>query len=150
MFERQHIVKGNFGSFQEAIKYAGEQLTKNGYVSEDFTLAVLKREETYPTALPTSSMNVAIPHTEAEYVKKATVFVIILEDTVKMNSMIDPDSKLDVSVMFLLAINNPDGQLETLKKIMKIIQDDSFMLQLYSEENEEQIFEMLNSKIEKE
>ncbi len=49
-------------------------------------------------------MCVAIPHTDSKHVNESNVAVGILKNPVKFNSMIDPKDRLDVELVFLLAV----------------------------------------------
>lgn len=44
-----------------------------GKVKDDFEQAVLRREQTHPTGLPSGKIAVAIPHTDVQYVKEAGI-----------------------------------------------------------------------------
>ncbi|WP_197033444.1 PTS sugar transporter subunit IIA, partial [Streptococcus pyogenes] len=49
------------------------------------------------------------------HVNESNVAVGILKNPVKFNSMIDPKDRLDVELVFLLAVKNPDSQVKLLK-----------------------------------
>ena len=54
----------------EVLQLMGDAMIQEGYGEEGFTEAVLKREKDYPTGLDVNGIGVAIPHTDAEHVKK--------------------------------------------------------------------------------
>lgn len=54
----------------EVLQLMGDAMIQEGYGEEGFTEAVLKREKDYPTGLDVDGIGVAIPHTDAEHVKK--------------------------------------------------------------------------------
>ena len=59
----------------EIIQIMAENLVDQGLVKESFVPAILKREDEFPTGLPTEGVSVAIPHTDAEHVRKKTLSV---------------------------------------------------------------------------
>ena len=55
---------------KEALEILGNAMLQEGYVMEDFPVAVWQREQNFPTGLNVDGIGVAIPHTEAHHVKK--------------------------------------------------------------------------------
>ncbi|MDA4633637.1 PTS sugar transporter subunit IIA, partial [Escherichia coli] len=69
--------------------------------------AVLAREAALPTGLPLGlDNNVAIPHTDPEHVLKPGLAMATLCRPVAFCNMEDPEEKLQVSVVFLMALND--------------------------------------------
>ena len=97
--------------YESVIEELGSIMCKKEYVKETYINAVLERERTLPTGLDIGEMCVAIPHTDSKHVNESNVAVGILKNPVKFNSMIDPKDRLDVELVFLLAVKNPDSQV---------------------------------------
>ena len=102
---------------QEALEKLAGRLYETGYVKETYAQAILEREKVFPTGLPTEGYGVAIPHTDVEHVHKPAVALGILQKPVKFNLMgdLNPESQVDVQIMFMLAIKEPHMQLELLQ-----------------------------------
>ncbi|WP_051006568.1 PTS sugar transporter subunit IIA [Liquorilactobacillus vini] len=64
----QHFLKAI--TFEDAIDSLSKNFLKRDLVTKDYADAVKKRENKFPTGLPTMPIGVAIPHTDAKYVKK--------------------------------------------------------------------------------
>lgn len=108
---------------------------KNGYVNEMFLTKVKEREAVFPTGLSIHNINVAIPHTDPEYVKKQFIAVATLENPVKFRMMDDNTKEIDVSVVLLLGLNQPHSQIEVLQELIKFIQNETNLQQILSASN---------------
>ncbi len=110
-----------------------------GYVNEEFQVNVIKREETFPTGLQLEDFAIAIPHTDAEYVKKEFIAVSLLKNTVQFNSMEDANQSVDVKVAFVLGLNQPHNQLEVLTELMNLFQNKEFMEKVIHSKSKEEL-----------
>ncbi|WP_040213446.1 PTS sugar transporter subunit IIA [Clostridium polynesiense] len=107
----------------EVLKFLSSELVSKGYVKEEFQNAILEREKQYPTALPSQEIIIAIPHADHTLVKKAAIAIGMLKNPVEFRSMEDPDKKLMVNMVIMLALDQPHGHIEMLQKIVKLIQN---------------------------
>lgn len=103
-----------------------DQLLKAGYVKGSFLSHVLEREKNYPTGIDTSPIskdlpNVAIPHTEGEFVNARLIVPVVLEHPIKFKNMIDPSQELEVRFLFMILNNDPEGQANILAQIMDFL-----------------------------
>jgi len=113
-----------------AIAKLAKVLFDNGYVKESYIKAVQDREKDFPTGLPTESVGVAIPHTEAVHVNTGAIAIGILKNTIKFRMMGMPEETVDVKIIFMMAIEKPHGQIMVLQKIMKILQKNGLLEEL--------------------
>jgi PTS system galactitol-specific IIA component len=122
---------------QEALEKLAGRLYETGYVKETYAQAILEREKVFPTGLPTEGYGVAIPHTDVEHVHKPAVALGILQKPVKFNLMgdLNPESQIDVQIMFMLALKEPHMQLKLLQDIMEMIQDQELLKKMVQAEN---------------
>ncbi|MDD4835189.1 MAG: PTS sugar transporter subunit IIA [Lutispora sp.] len=107
----------------DAIKVLGNRLLTEGYVKDTFIDAAIQREKEYPTGIQGVEINIAIPHTENTHVINPGVAIGVLKEEVLFNKMDNPDERIKVKIIFLLAIKMPELHLEALKEIMNIVQD---------------------------
>ena len=114
-------------SDQDVLGQMADAMFQEGYVTDGFHDAVIKREETFPTGLPTGTINVAIPHTDAEYVKKAAVCLGVLEEPIEFHVMGMEGEKTNVSLLFMLAIKRKEEQLGLLQKLIEACQDQNVL-----------------------
>ena len=94
----------------DAIRALGTLLYHQGYVRDTFVEAVLEREKSFPTGLPTAEIQVAIPHADVEHVVKPGIAIGILEEPVEFGEMGSEDQKVRVKIICMLAVR----QSETL------------------------------------
>ena len=117
---------------QGILRQMASVLQEEGYVKETFSDAIIQREISFPTGLPMGGINVAIPHTDPEHVNKAGFCLGILDKPVTFNVMATEGEKVDVSVVFMLAIKRKEDQLENLQKLIAICQDQEMLKALLS------------------
>ncbi|KLI75093.1 PTS sugar transporter subunit IIA [Lacticaseibacillus zeae] len=115
------------GDNQDTIfKQVSDRLLAAGAVKSDFYQHLSEREKSYPTGIDMSVVNpaypnVAIPHTEGEFVNVRKVVPIRLEKPIEFANMIAPDQKLQVSFLFMILNNDPEGQANVLAQIMDFL-----------------------------
>lgn len=106
---------------EDAILQVGQYLLKAGFVKDTYIDAVAKRETEFPTGLQLKEMGVAMPHTAGVHVNTPAVCVAKLAHPVTFGHMGDPDTKVQAELLFMMAIKDPNAQLETLQKVMGVI-----------------------------
>jgi len=103
-------------------------LFEKGYVKDTYEEAIIKREKEVPTGLEVpGKINVAIPHADVEHVNKEALVINIPDKPIKFKRMDDPDSFVDVKLILLLVIKNPDGYVKFLSKLTELFQDNKFV-----------------------
>ncbi len=108
-------------NYKEVIQKIGKDAFQKGYVTKDFSEAVIKREELYPTALPTEVLKVAIPHPmERDSVLKSAIIVTKLKKPVDFVLMGSDNELVPVNIVFTLAINGTEHQLTILQKLVSL------------------------------
>lgn len=134
-------------SFEELIEVISKPLIAAGDVKEEFPDQVIKREEKFPTGLPTVSYGVAIPHTDPQWVNENRVTVATLKSPIKVHMMMEDQQEVDVSIVFLMALGQSNKHLNILQKLIKLIQDQE-VLQQIKDGNQEQILDIVKNVIE--
>ena len=103
---------------QEAIGLMARMLYDRGYVKESYIQAVKDREKEFFTGLGFEEMGVALPHTDAVHVNCQAIAIGILKRPVRFCTMGEPDGTVNVGLMFMLAIDRPDKQLDFLSQMI--------------------------------
>lgn len=112
----------------------GKPSLRKNFVKESFIDAIIEREKTFPTGLPTSSnISVAIPHTDSVHVNKKAISLAILKDAVEFGIMGEQEAKTPVKIVFLLAIDKQDSHLKILQKLISIFQNEDVIKFLTTE-----------------
>lgn len=128
---------------EKVLRDLAEKMVEENYVKPSFVKAVLEREKDFPTGLPTASYGVAIPHCDTVHVISPGVAVGILKEPIRFNVMGCGDEEVLVKVIFMLAIKEPNKQLEMLEKLTKIFQNDSILKSIVHSDKM-RIYETLN------
>ncbi|OJG77465.1 hypothetical protein RV10_GL002439 [Enterococcus pallens] len=116
-------------------------------VVAEYPEQVIKREEGFPTGLPTEPIGVAIPHTDAKFVHNNRVTIATLKNPIQMEVMggMD-DTKIDVSIVFLLALGQSNKQLNILQKLMGILPK-AELLERIKQGTKEEIYQIAREEI---
>lgn len=149
MLLRKELVNVNLeASSKEDLlrKLAGEFL-EEGLVKPSFPQAILDREAAYPTGLPAIAFDIAIPHCAASNVIETSMAVATLAHPVEFQQMGSAEITLHPEVVFMLAIQDPDKQLETLQKIMGVIQDRDLLVKIRSSRDADELYGLLSPKV---
>lgn len=104
---------------EDVIRVLAEKLKAKGYVKDGYYENVVKREETFPTGLPTA-IPVALCHTEARYVNQSAMAVGTLTHPVEFHEMGTPERNIKAEIVFLLALKDPKDQISYLKKMVTV------------------------------
>ncbi len=128
----------------DVIRILADRLQALGYVKPSFADAVIAREVMLPTGLPLGGdNNVAVPHTDPEHVLRPGLALATLVEPVSFSNMEDPDEQLQVSVVFLMALNDKDKQIEMLQEIAGTIQSPEIISALIQSESVEDVSRLL-------
>jgi PTS system galactitol-specific IIA component len=132
---------------EDALRQMAQMLQDAGYVRDTYSEAIIRRERTFPTGLPTGENGVAIPHTDICHVITPMIAVGILKTPVEFQNMGDIEDAINVKIMFMLAMNNSDNQVRLLSELMQIIQDQSLLNKLCTAQSITDISLLLSNKI---
>jgi len=132
---------------EEVLRTMAANLEEKDLIKDSYVEAVIAREQEFATGLPTAGYSVAIPHTDVEHVNQKTISVAILKDPVDFGVMGDPDGTTPVKIVFLLAMDESDAQLNLLQRLMQIFQDEDTLKFLASEQEKSKMVDLLSSKL---
>lgn len=122
----------------EAIDLLGRSLMENGYVKQGYVDSVLQREQTFPTGLALKNVGIAIPHASPEgNVLKNGIAIARLNNPVQFNWMENPDEKIDVNMVFMLALADSSEHLDVLKKLFVAFQNEELVESLKNSSSDE-------------
>ncbi|QYH55367.1 PTS sugar transporter subunit IIA [Liquorilactobacillus nagelii] len=142
---------GQKGVFEEISK----TLLNEGLVKNEFLENLVMREKNFPTGIDLSVVdvefpNVAIPHTEGEFVNVRRVIPIKLLKPIRFFNMIQPEQELKVSFMFMILNNDPEGQANVLAQIMQFLTTTSKekLKEFFEMKETDEIYNFLNNNFE--
>ena len=133
-------------NWKEAIYILADVLHKNGYVRDSFGEAAIEREKVFPTGIENGGSNFALPHTDPEHVIKPGIAVGILNKPIPFKRMDDDNEYVEIPIMFMLAIKEPDEQISALRTLMLLLQDRSVFQDLLGSKTGGDVYEILCKK----
>lgn len=119
-------------------------LYANHKVKKTFKEAVITREERFPTGLDTGNFGIAIPHTDGIHVNKPAIAIAILSKKVPFIQMGSFDEIVQVEVIFMLALNKAENQLEALQALIALIQDKETIRYLKNAKDAHQVIQAVD------
>lgn len=131
----------------EAISRLGGLLLQNGYVEDTFIAAVIEREKNFATGLPTPGIQVAIPHTDPEHVRKTAIAVGVLPEAVAFGEMGNPDQTVQVKIVCVLAVKEADFLVSLLQDLVGIFQDTAVLHQITAASSARDVADIFNQRL---
>lgn len=124
---KEQFMYGQFDAEERValLEKMSEVLIEEKYVKESYRQAVVLREQEFPTGLPTKGISVAIPHTDSEHVLHEGFLVGIVDNPVTFEVMASPGQEVEVEIVFMLAIKEPENQLVMLQKLIGLCQNEA-------------------------
>lgn len=129
-----------------AIHLLAEGLRHQGVVHDSFEGAVRDREASSPTGLPLSGRKVAIPHADPEHVIEAAIAVGTLQRPVFFQEMGNPDSRLEVDVVLMLALPDHESAQHELVHLVERCQDSAFVDRLQGASDSQALYALLSGE----
>ena len=140
--ERIILTSLNLKSSHDVFQVMGKKLFEEGLVTEDFTEEIIKREEKYPTGLPTV-IPISLCHTDSEHVKKPFFTLATLTNPVQFHDMGEPEKIRDVKIAFFLGIIDKKEHITLLRKTMALVRSEDILSSIYQSKSTKQIKNIL-------
>lgn len=131
----------------DALSKIAVNLEELGFVKNSYKQALIEREKTFPTGLQGSKIGIAIPHTDARHVNKQSISVAVLHQPVEFTHMGSENQKVSVKIIFMLAIEKPDSQLEMLQKLIGLIQKEEMLQKIIKSDSHKKVLEILYEEL---
>lgn len=143
------LVGGKASNAQDAIKWLTHPLIQSGHVTPEFADDVWRREQIFPTGLPTQPLAVAIPHADPDHVNKSAVCIGVLQSPVQFRQMgTDGSLILDPRIIFLLAIKEKEKQVGMIQQLIALIQAPSLLEGLVTAKNSQEVMVLVRGTLE--
>lgn len=120
-----------------------EILKKEGYVKESYAQAVIEREKNFPTGLNTPGVKVVMPHTDPNHVNKPAILVAKLNHPINFKEMGNSGNDVAAELVFMLAVTDPKGHVETLGKLMSIFSNGEMLLDVFHSKTKQDLIAKL-------
>lgn len=145
MFHKEAVFLNiDASSTDEVLDYVYHKMHDMGYVTEEFAKAVKEREHKYPTGLPGPVCDIAVPHTDPEYVIKPFIAVVTTKKGVPFVQMATRDDYLQSKIIFVLGFKTGKYQVKILQTLIKRFIQENEMAEAFLKANDvESCYEML-------
>lgn len=141
-------LRGNYPSKEVCFERIGEELVLKGFVTNEFLKAIKEREMKYPTGLHLEAMNIAIPHTDVEYVKSPFVYICKLNSPLSFIQMGTNDVKVEVETVMILGIKEPKEQVGMLSGLMSVFNNKDFIEKLRKAGDKNEVVNLFQHQIQ--
>lgn len=125
---------------EDAIRQVGQYFLRAGFVKDTYIDAVVAREKVFATGLQLADIAVAMPHTDPQHVNRPGVCIAQLAHPVTFAHMGDPDVTVEAEMLFMMAIKNPDEQVELLQKVLSVFQQPEVVADFRAADSDEALF----------
>jgi galactitol PTS system EIIA component len=126
------------GTWTAVLRALGGRAERAGFADPGFTDALITREASSPTGLPTV-VPVAIPHVEPQLVLRSGIGVVRLAEAVPWGEMGAPDAgSVDAVAVLLLLVGEAHAQVDVLSRLMQVLQGDGWYTELLAAADVEQ------------
>lgn len=130
-------------NYTQALTELGDSMIAKGYANSNYVEGLLKREEEFATGIPTETAGVAIPHTDASFVKDNKIGLMVPEHPVNFGVMGGDGEEVAVRLIILLGFADSQNHLSALQKVIESIQDPDFIGKLVSVESTDEAYACL-------
>lgn len=127
---------------EELFEQVASRLQQKGYVNGGYLEGIKSREKRFPTGLMTEFLNVALPHSDTEFIEKPFIYVARIKNPVIVKQMGD-DQEMEVQNFFFLGIKEPSKQVGLLQELMTMFQNSQFISALKEAKQNEKFFDLL-------
>lgn len=129
---------------ETALRTIAQSFVDLGVVKESYPQAIIDREAIYPTGVPADAFAIAISHCDTEHVNEGAIGAVVLDEPVKFEMMGGmPGGPLDVQIIFMLAIKDPNAQVPLLQKMMQLIQNSELLKKIKAADTVEAAYDLL-------
>lgn len=118
----------NASTEDEVFAIVADRLSELGMVNDDYLKGIASREREFPTGLITQHLNIALPHSDPEYVNRPFIFIARLKNDITFKQMGD-SQEMPVKDLFFLGIKNGKDQVGLLQAFMNLFMNKTFVEQ---------------------
>jgi len=130
----------------DVFRQLGSTAIREGYAKDSYVDALIEREANFPTALDIDGFGVAIPHTSVDHVLKPGTGIGVLKNPVTFVQMGTDDEYIDVKLIVMLCVVDPDKHLDELQRILAILQDKAVLEKLQNTHDKQEVIDIIKEK----
>lgn len=133
-------------SREELFAVVAAELGRERMVEEGYLSGILKREAEFPTGLITQHLNIALPHTDPQYIRSPFIYVARLKNAVSCKQMGD-DQPMEVKDFFFLGIKDVSGQVGLLQGLVELFAEEDVVNAYQKAQTAEDVYQLMVNHI---
>jgi PTS system galactitol-specific IIA component len=126
----------------ELFHIVGKKLYEADFVTDRFVDEIIKREEKYPTGLPTK-IPISLCHTDSEHIKQQFLTLATLKNPIPFHEMGNSENVHDVKIAFFLGIIDKKEHMTFLRKITNLVRSEEILTTIHETKSAKLIKEIL-------
>lgn len=130
-------------SREELLTNIAQKLESHNLVKSSFREAIIAREETFPTGLPTEMIKVAIPHTDTKHVLQSCITICRLKTPIDFLEMGNHSQKVPVEIVFVLALDDEKNHLQALQQLIGLFSERDRMENIRDATNRDELLQSI-------
>lgn len=136
-------------SREEVLHQMATRLVEMGFCRATFPAAIIERERVHPSGLPMRGHKIAIPHTDAEHVRRSTILFARLIEPVEFLTMGNPEEPLQIRMVSMFALREKHLVGQLLTTLITVYQDHHALDAMLQAEDAREMFAILRTAVEK-
>lgn len=133
----------NVANTDELFTQLRDILVSRGNVTDTWIEGITTREAKYPTGILAPTINVALPHTDPEFIKEQYIAVIRPIRPICFLSMDGSGMTVQTDLIFNLGLNGNGLQVEILQRVLNLIMDKELLGKLLEKNTPQSLVEFL-------
>lgn len=130
------------------LKKMTHELVARNIVTDTYLDAIIEREKTYPTGLPSEPFPVAIPHGDPIHVIKPCIVVVRPSEPVEFGEMGTIDKTVKAKYIFMLVVKKMSSQIGLLQSLIEMFMNPQAMDELDQATSSTEILQVLHKYID--
>jgi PTS system galactitol-specific IIA component len=132
---------------EELFEIIAKRLQAQRYVNEGYLAGIKAREQAFPTGLITEYLNLALPHSDVEYIERPFIYIVRTTQPIRVRQMGD-NQEMEVRDVFFLGIKEPGKQVGLLQELMLLFQKADFVAEFLAATDTEEVFALMTKQWE--
>lgn len=119
--QKMMFLNCTFNDSDELFDFVNDQAMKNGLVKDGFLHGIKEREKKYPTALPGRTVDIAVPHTDPEFIVDPFIAVVRCQTGIPFVQMGSDDKIIFPKLFFVLGFKKEGCEKYQVKALTLLI-----------------------------
>lgn len=110
-----------FNTADDLFDFINQKALKNNFVKDGFLEGIKEREKKYPTALPGKKIDIAVPHTDPDYIINPFIAVVRCKEGIPFVQMGSDNLIINPKIFFVLGFKKEGCEKYQVKALSLLI-----------------------------